>query len=101
MIKDLILATMHSALPSGQDQKLMVDIDPSILGASSKRFNVYELQVRDEYAWVPGIIYRHKRKEIILGFLERNPIYNTPVFQKLFEAQARKNLVYSLQRLDG
>ncbi len=101
MVKDLILATMHSALPSGQDQKLIVDIDLSILGASRERFNEYELQVRDEYSWVPGIIYRRKRREILMGFLSRNPIYNTPVLQKMLEAQARRNLQYSLQRLDG
>jgi predicted metal-dependent HD superfamily phosphohydrolase len=100
-VKDLISATMHSTLPSGQDQKLIVDIDLSILGASRERFIEYDSQVRDEYGWVPGIIYRRKRKEILMEFLSRNPIYNTSDLREAFEAQARKNLQYSLQRLDG
>jgi predicted metal-dependent HD superfamily phosphohydrolase len=52
-IESLILATKHTALPMGQDQILLVDIDLSILGATSMRFAEYENQVRQEYSFVP------------------------------------------------
>jgi predicted metal-dependent HD superfamily phosphohydrolase len=47
-------------------------VDLSILGAETPRFDQYEQQVRDEYGWVPGPIYRHKRKAILESFLARS-----------------------------
>lgn len=94
-----ILATRHSALPHGQDQMLVVDVDLSILGADRPRFEEYEQQVGKEYAWVPPFIYRRKRREVLSEFLCRCPIYNTAVLRGALEQQARSNLRYSLERL--
>lgn len=94
-----ILATRHSALPIGQDQQLLVDIDLAILGAERSRFDEYEVQVREEYAWVPEPLFRQKRAEVLEGFLDRYPIYNTAALRESFERQARENLVYSIQKL--
>ena len=99
-VKQHILATRHSALPEGQDQRLLVDIDLSILGAPRPRFEQYEAQVREEYSWVPGFLFRRKRRSILQEFLARSPIYNTPRLQGMLELQARENLAYSLQQLD-
>jgi predicted metal-dependent HD superfamily phosphohydrolase len=76
-----------------------VDIDLSILGAEAERFDEYEVQVRQEYAWVPGPVFRHKRREILQGFLARPHIYATEWFQRRFEAVARNNLQRSVARL--
>lgn len=96
-VVDLILATRHSALPQGQDQELLVDIDLAILGVDQSRFAEYERQVSEEYGWVPEAIFRHKRREILAGFLARDPIYNTPMLRDLLESRARFNLERSLQ----
>lgn len=96
-----ILATRHSALPQGQDQMLVVDVDLSILGADRPRFEEYEQQVREEYGWVPWFIYRRKRRQVLSEFLCRRPIYNTPELRGALEQQARSNLAYSLQQLEG
>jgi predicted metal-dependent HD superfamily phosphohydrolase len=53
-VYDLVLTTRHNAVPTGNDARILVDIDLSILGASPERFDEYELQVREEYGWVPG-----------------------------------------------
>ena len=98
-IGEHILATRHAALPQGQDQMLLVDIDLAILGAVRARFDEYETQVRAEYGWVPGILFRRKRREVLNEFLARNPIYNTPRLRQALESQARDNLAYSIQRL--
>jgi predicted metal-dependent HD superfamily phosphohydrolase len=98
-IREHILATRHAALPQGQDQMLLVDIDLSILGAPRGRFDEYEAQVRAEYGWIPGILFRRKRREVLAEFLARNPIYNTARLRQAREAQARDNLAYSIQRL--
>lgn len=96
-----IMVTCHAALPMGADQQLLVDIDLSILGASRPRFLEYEQQVRAEYAWVPGFVFRRKRCEILKAFLARRPIYNTPWMREEFENRARANLAYSIAELGG
>ena len=89
----LVMATCHAAPPQTPDQALLVDIDLAILGAAPERFTQYEQQVRDEYAWVPGFLYRRKRREVMRGFAQRMPLYQTAVVRARLEAQARVNLM--------
>ena len=91
-VHDLVMATRHTAVPSGRDEQLLVDIDLSILGAARARFDEYEQQIRKEYAYVPGFLFRRKRREILKGFLDRPAIYSTPHFHDALEARARDNL---------
>lgn len=91
-VKELILATSHEVALEDPDAQLLTDIDLSILGQDENRFEEYEKQIRREYRWVPGPIYRSKRFAILKGFLERPSIYATPFFRKRYEARARKNL---------
>ena len=92
LVEELILVTSHAALPQTLDEQLMVDIDLSILGANDVRFSEYERQVREEYSFVPGLLYRIKRKAILRQFLERERVYSTQHFRALLETQARRNL---------
>ncbi|MEJ2622054.1 MAG: N-methyl-D-aspartate receptor NMDAR2C subunit [Candidatus Thiodiazotropha sp.] len=96
-----ILATRHSALPLGRDQKLLVDIDLSILGSEPDRFNEYERQVREEYSFVPDSIFHEKRREVLSRFLNRNQIYATPELWGQFEVRARENIKGSIEALSG
>jgi predicted metal-dependent HD superfamily phosphohydrolase len=88
----MIMATLHSATPSDADERLLVDIDLSILGANEARFQEYENQIREEYAFVPEPLFRQKRGEILRSFLERPRIYNTPFYFEKLERIARSNL---------
>lgn len=88
----LIMATCHTAIPGDPDQQLLVDIDLAILGAEPARFAEYDAQVRAEYNWVPEVLYRVKRREVLQSFLDRTVIYNTAHFQACHEQQARLNL---------
>lgn len=98
-LRSLVMATRHSAKPATPDEAVLVDIDLAILGAPPGRFAEYETQVRQEYIWVPGWLYRRKRREILAGFLAREAIYSTPVARERFEAQARRNLMQSVAAL--
>lgn len=89
---NLIMATCHDAIPVESDQQLLVDIDLAILGATPTRFAEYDQQVRAEYHWVPGLIYRIKRKAVLRYFMERVQIYSTAHFHEQLEQQARINL---------
>jgi len=95
----LVMLTRHDAVPMALDEKVLVDADLWILGAPEKRFDEYEVQVREEYGWVPGPIYRLKRREILQSFLARPAIYGTGRFIQRHEPQARANLGRSLARL--
>jgi predicted metal-dependent HD superfamily phosphohydrolase len=88
----LIMATRHDAVPADADAQLLVDIDLGILGADTARFAEYEAQIRREYAFVPGWLFRHKRRAILQGFLERPRLYTTPYFHDRLETRARENL---------
>lgn len=91
-IERLIMATKHDASPQQSDEKLLVDIDLSILGATPERFAEYDRQIRAEYGWVPGFIYKMKRKDVLKSFLARPYIYSTSFFRDRYEQQARINL---------
>lgn len=96
-VRELVLATRHDALPQGQDAQLLVDIDLSILGAEPARFAEYEQQIRAEYGFVPGFLFRHKRRAILQAFLDRPQLYATPFMHERFEAQARINLGLAIE----
>jgi predicted metal-dependent HD superfamily phosphohydrolase len=98
-LRALVMATRHEAVPEGIDAQVLVDVDLSILGAEPQRFDEYEVQVRQEYGWVPGMIYRRKRREILESFLERPTVYRTARFIERYEPRARANLARSVARL--
>ena len=98
-IYELVMATMHNAVPAGRDAAVLVDIDLGILGADEPRFDEYEIQVRKEYSWVPGPLYRTGRRKILQEFVSRESIYSTEYFRDECEAQARRNIDRSLGRL--
>lgn len=98
-VRHLILATRHESEPVSGDAALVVDIDLSILGTDEAGFDQFETQVRREYHWVPGFIFRKKRREILESFLARPRIYATaPAFER-FEAAARRNLTRAIELL--
>jgi len=66
------------------------------LGAAENRFAEYEQQIRAEYAFVPGWIFRRKRRAILQKFLDRPRIYNTTYFYTSLEQQARENLRHAI-----
>jgi len=96
---DLVMATRHSALPETPDERLLVDVDLSILGAAPARFDEYERQVEEEYAWVPRWLFRRKRRAVLREFLDRSTIFTTERVREHLEARARENLQRSLARL--
>ena len=98
-VTDLVLVTRHAAMPETDDQKLVVDIDLSILGAPQARFDEYEQQVRREYSWVDEAIFRAVRSKILQEFLARPAIYSTKTFRDRLERPARENLKRSIAAL--
>lgn len=97
-VQRLVLVTRHDAAPETMDEALLVDIDLSILGASPQCFDDYETAIREEYNWVPRLVFDFKRRWILSEFRRRDPLFRTAHFAKRFERQARDNLERSLRR---
>ncbi len=76
-----IVATEHNAVPSDPDSALVVDIDLTILGSAPDAYQAFETNIRREYRWVPGPLFRRKRREVLEGFLARRQIYATGLFR--------------------
>jgi len=95
-VRTLIMATRHAALPRGDDEQLLVDIDLAILGADDARFAEYERQIRAEYAFVPDATFAARRRAILARFLDRERIYSTPRLRDELVRSARANLARAI-----
>lgn len=91
-IKRWIIATQKHESTNELDLQFLLDIDLAILAASPERFEEYEQQIQQEYAWVESEIYSIKRKEVLAHFYQAEPLYQTEYFQQNFEQRARRNL---------
>jgi predicted metal-dependent HD superfamily phosphohydrolase len=98
-VRALVMATRHDAMPNHVDEQILVDVDLSILGAKPDRFDEYERQVREEYHWIPDLLFEAKRRRVLTQFLERSKIFSTEQFLISYEAQARTNLQRSIKKL--
>ncbi len=98
-IVGMILATQHTRELITHNEKIIVDIDLSILGRVPEVFARYDIQIREEYSWVPEEQYRAGRSAILESFLDRKAIYSTDFFRDRYEARARMNLAEAIVRL--
>jgi len=100
-IHALVMATKHSATPVEIDEQVLIDVDLGILGSSESRFAEYERQIRAEYAFVPSLLFKRKRRAILQSFIDRPRIYSTSHFHAAFEARARTNLQFAVGKSAG
>jgi predicted metal-dependent HD superfamily phosphohydrolase len=100
-VRKLVIATKHHEAEPGSDEAVMIDVDLSILGQGEKRFAEYEEQIRQEYGWVPAVVFASKRGEILEKFVARKYIFHTAFFRDKYEGNARRNLQASIDRLKG
>ncbi|MDJ0943477.1 MAG: hypothetical protein QNJ30_08430 [Kiloniellales bacterium] len=94
-----VRATKHDDTPPSGDSALVVDIDLSILGREPEIFDAFDRAIRKEYSWVPGFLFRQKRRQLLQHLMERPVLYATPALRERFEAPARANLERALGRL--
>lgn len=99
-VRSLIMATIHEAPANDPDTQFLVDIDLSILGADKSTYQKFENDVRREYKWVPGPLFRRERRKILQSFLDRETIYSTSAIRAKYETQARANMVAALKSID-
>lgn len=104
-VESMILATRDHKIPTW-DVSLkdlipyFLDIDLSILGKDDGEYDLYAKQIRDEYAFVPLLIYRDERMKILKNLYARPSIYFTDHFRTKYEKRARENIRNEARFLD-
>lgn len=98
-VYSLVMATEHNFLPEINDQKLIVDIDLSILGSEENRYARFEDAIRKEYKYVPWFLFKKKRIELLQNFLSRESIYSTDHYVDSLERQAKRNIESAIDNL--
>ncbi|NIE94978.1 metal-dependent hydrolase [Acinetobacter sp. Tr-809] len=91
-IKQWVIATQKHEVTDELDLQFLLDIDLAILAASPERFEEYEQQIQQEYAWVDPDVYSIKRKQVLAHFYQTELLYQTEYFQQNFEQRAKDNL---------
>lgn len=96
LVEALIMSTKgHQIRLQGQhllENQLMLDLDLSILGVDTTRYKQYSIDIRQEYIQIPLEDYQKGRVEVLTYFLNREELYFSPIFKRLYEKQARENL---------
>jgi len=89
------------ALPEDlrHDGGWFLDFDLAILGSRSDVYAAYAKAIQREYAWVPGFLFRQKRRAVLENFLQRPHLYFTESMRAELETQARANLTKELAEL--
>ena len=95
----LIMATLHTIDTHGNDEKLIVDIDLTVLGQSAEVYEKYTQDIRKEYRFVPSFVYKRKRREMLRQFLKRREIYHFSRFNAEFGSNAHCNLLWEINNL--
>ncbi len=96
-----ISATKTHVTCADEDTNLFTDADLSILGHPAPTYQNYCLQIRQEYAIYPDIIYNPGRKKVLEHFLQMARIFKTEIFYNLYEQQARLNLQQEMDLLSA
>ncbi|MCM1322679.1 MAG: pantetheine-phosphate adenylyltransferase [Acetobacter sp.] len=96
----LIMATTHNQGTLTNQQKLIADLDLSILGtADSATYKAYADGIRKEYAAYTDKEYKKGRLAFLFKLLKKKPLFHTHFFKERFEEQARKNITAEIRGL--
>ena len=93
-----VLATEHH-VASGGDAALVIDLDLTILGASTSDFEQFESAIRREYAHVGEREFVIGRRYVLESFLSKDEIYFVPKIRAELESRARENLARRIAEL--
>lgn len=94
-----IEATKEHKISDDYDTNILLDLDLSVLGKTSEEYKKYSESIRKEYQIYPDFMYRKGRKKVLKSILKLDFIYKTDYFKRLYENQAKENLMLELKQL--
>lgn len=95
LVKKLVAATDHENggnAPQSTEEKLIRDLDLAILGDDSFLYWQYVANLRQEYISLPLEEIAVMRIAFLQKLLAREYIFALPLFRRLFEENARRNI---------
>ncbi len=92
LVESLIMNTKPGWVAQTYNEKLIVDIDMSILGSDPATFRRYESGIAAEYSAYSRKLYCAGRVNFLRNLCERPRIFLTDLFHDHYEAQARANM---------
>lgn len=98
-VAEIIEKTDHKSVAETTNQKVTLDIDLSVLGASDADYLAYSRNIRREYLHVEAHVYRLGRTHFLHSILCKDRIYYTNYFFNKYEAKARKNIQMEIDNL--
>ncbi|XP_062582105.1 uncharacterized protein LOC134243892 [Saccostrea cucullata] len=102
-VRDWILLTKsHSVQEKAEsDLQYFLDIDMAVLGRSPEGYRTYAGQIRNEYSHYPDQDYRKGRSAVLRGFTQRQRIYASEEFHKLYHDIAIQNMADEILTLQS
>jgi predicted metal-dependent HD superfamily phosphohydrolase len=97
----VLLTAGHDVAGDDRNGAVLADADLAILGADPDRYARYAADVRAEYAHVPDDAWVTGRTAVLRGFASRPRLYRTERAHARFDAAARRNVAWELDRLGG
>lgn len=95
-VETMITLTRTHGHTDDPDTALMLDIDLSILATPADVYDGYTRDIRREYRWVPGPMFRKGRAKMLRHFLAMDRIYKTETLRREWDAKARVNMAREL-----
>ena len=94
-VKNIILATQDH---QSSDREILpfLDADLAILGSKPKEYQKYLKKIRQEYKTLSDKVYIAGRTRFLNQILEKNQIFQHPLFYQKYELQAKENLTREL-----
>jgi predicted metal-dependent HD superfamily phosphohydrolase len=93
------LTAAHDTLAEGdRDGAVLCDADLAVLGGDG--YADYAAKIRQEYAHVPGELFRRGRAQVLRRLLAVPRLYRTPPARELWEARAREAVSAELAELE-
>lgn len=97
LVRRLIMATRHAGGALSGDERVIVDIDLSVLGAAEAEYDAYAAGVREEYAFVDDASFAAGRAAFLRGMLAREWVYQSVGMRAQLERRARGNMERELE----
>jgi predicted metal-dependent HD superfamily phosphohydrolase len=95
------LTARHGKLTAADldtDAALFLDCDTAILAASRTAFEAYDAGIAAEYQHIPALTFRMGRSQFLRNMLNQPRIFLSDFFHMRFDAAARSNIAWTLER---
>ena len=88
------MATVPLEDSEAEDERIISDIDLSVLAADPDKYDEYARSIRDEFLhqFTEADYYRARRRNFLGELLQRPRIFQTDIMRDMFEEAARANI---------